>query len=144
MGRSFSLCILFGDKPHLRPPEQIGPGWDMTEIPVALQVLPFASEATWATKKAEIASSNLAPIRVSSRFLQFWRLELLGRDVDEGQLQFWTRRAVRRLAELGLGTVRIYAGLYERLFRPVRNMGYAGAVSCACAWVSTDRGDLDF
>jgi hypothetical protein len=23
-------------------------------------------------------------------------------------------------------------------------MGYAGAVSCACAWVSTDGGEMDF
>ncbi len=112
MVRSFSLCILFGDKPHLRPPEQIGPGWDMTEIPVALQILPFESEANWAAKKAEIASWNLAPIRVSSHFLQFWGLRAVGPDVDEEQLEFWTRRAFRRLAELGVATVGIYGGFF--------------------------------
>jgi hypothetical protein len=35
-------------------------------------------------------------------------------------------------------------GMYERLFRILRDMGYAGAVSCACAWVSTDGDELDF
>ena len=34
--------------------------------------------------------------------------------------------------------------LYERLFRILRDMGYEGAVSCACAWISTEGGQLDF
>ena len=34
--------------------------------------------------------------------------------------------------------------IYERLFRILRDAGYEGGVSCACAWVSTEGGDLDF
>ncbi|MEZ4638539.1 MAG: TIM barrel protein [Caldilineaceae bacterium] len=34
--------------------------------------------------------------------------------------------------------------LYRRLFRILRDIGYQGAVSCACAWVSTDDGPLRF
>ena len=38
----------------------------------------------------------------------------------------------------------IAKSLYERLFRILRDMGYEGAVSCACAWISTEGGQLDF
>jgi sugar phosphate isomerase/epimerase len=254
MAEPFKLGILFGDKPQLRPPAQIGPDWDVAEVPVALQLVPFESDANWAAKKAEIASWNLPPIRVSSHFLQFWGLKAVGPDVDWEQLEFWTRRAFRRLAELGVQTAGIFGGffavpegfsrdtaheqgvrfahlladhaeplgitialepfsdlstlfpryldgiafakqvnrpsvkvmadlnyfikldqplehialepafcahvhiaegagqpgtgdreeIYARLFRILRDMGYAGAVSCACAWVSTDGGELDF
>jgi len=34
--------------------------------------------------------------------------------------------------------------LYERLFRILRDIKYVRGVSCACAWVSTDGGELDF
>ena len=54
MTEPFKLCILFGDKPDIRPPEQIGSAWDMCEIPVALQVQPFESEANWAAKKPRL------------------------------------------------------------------------------------------
>ena len=70
MADPFKLGILFGDKPDIRPPEQIGSGWDITEIPVAIQVQPFESEANWAAKKAEIASWNLPPIRVASHMIR--------------------------------------------------------------------------
>jgi len=252
------LSILFGDKPDLRPPGEICPGWDMTEVPVALQLLPFESDANWAARKAQFAAWNLAPIKASSHFLQFWGLKAVGPAVDWEQLEFWTRRAFRRLAELGVATVGIYGGffavpegfsrqtawdqalrfthlladhadahnmtialeplsdlttlwpryregvafakaanahrtrpsikvmadlnyflkldqplediaiepeflahvhiaegggqpgagdrhdIYLRLFRILRDIGYTGGVSCACAWVSTQGGDLDF
>jgi sugar phosphate isomerase/epimerase len=254
MTTPFKLCILFGDKPDIRPPAEIGSGWDVTEVPVAIQLIPFESEANWAAKKAQIAAWNLPPTRVSSHFLQFWGLKAVGPDVDWEQLEFWTMRAFRRLAELGVETVGIYGGffavpegfprdeameqgirfshlladhaeqynmtvaleplsdlttlwprylegiefakkvnrpsvkvmadlnyfikldqpleditaapemcahvhiaegggqpgigertdIYLRLFRILRDIGYQGAVSCACAWVSSDDGPLRF
>ena len=140
MVRSFSLCILFGDKPQLRPPEQIGPGWDMTEIPVALQVLPFESEANWAAKKAEIASWNLAPIRVSS-LNYFLKLDQPLEDIAIEPEYCAHVHIAEDGGQPGTGE---RASLYERLFRILRDMSYTGAVSCACAWVSTEGGDLDF
>lgn len=254
MANPFKLCILFGDKPELRPPGQIGNQWDICEIPVALEVRPFESDANWAAKKAEIKAWNLPPVRVASHFLQFWGLKAVGPDVDWEQLEFWTRRAFRRLGDLGVEVAGIYGGffsvpegfskdeateqavrfchlmadhaekygitvalealsdlttlfplylesiefakkvnrpsikvmadlnyflkldqplehiavepeycmhvhiaegggqpgtgdrtdLYERLFRILRDIGYEGGVSCACAWVSSDGGELDF
>ena len=254
MATPFKLCILFGDKPDIRPPAEIGSGWDVTEVPVAIQLIPFESDANWAAKKAQIAAWNLPPTRVSSHFLQFWGLKAVGPDVDWEQLEFWTKRAFRRLNELGVEVVGIYGGffavpegfprdeamaqglrfshlladyaeqynmtvaleplsdlttlwprylegiefakqvnrpsvkvmadlnyfikldqplehiaiepeycahvhiaegggqpgtgdrsdIYKRLFRILRDIGYQGAVSCACAWVSTDDGPLRF
>ena len=112
MSEQFKLCILFGDKGDIRPPAQIGNAWDMSEVPVALQVQPFESDANWAAKKAEIASWGLAPIKVASHFIQFWGLKAVGPNVDWEQLEFWTRRAFRRLAELGVETVGIYGGFF--------------------------------
>lgn len=254
MTNPFKLGILFGDKPDIRPPDQIGKGWDISEIPVAIQVQPFESEANWAAKKAEIASWDLPPIKVASHMIQFWGLKAVGPDVDWEQLEFWTKRAFRRLAEIGVEIAGIYGGfyavpdgfsrleaieqglrfthlladhaephgitvaleplsdlstlwprylegiefarqvnrpsvkvmadlnyflklnqplediakepefcthvhiaegggqpgigdrtdIYERLFRILRDIDYQGAVSCACAWVSSDGGALDF
>ena len=254
MAAPFKLCILFGDKPDIRPPEQISTNWDICEIPVAIQVTPFESEAKWVAKKAEIRSWNLPPIRIASHFIQFWGLKAVGPDVDWEQLEFWTRRAYRRLGELGIEVAGIYGGffavpegfsrdeavdqalrfchlladgaeehgitvalepfshldtlfprylegiefakevdrravkvmadlnyflkldqplediakepefcahvhiaegggqpgtgdrtdLYEQLFRILRDIGYEGAVSCACAWISSDGGELSF
>ena len=254
MSTPFKLCILFGDKPDIRPPEQISTNWDICEVPIAIQLTPFESDANWALKKAEIASWDLPPIRIASHFIQFWGLKAVGPDVDWEQLEFWTKRAYRRLTELGVHTAGIYGGffavpegfsqteateqglrfahlladgaeehgmtvalepfsdldtlfprylegiefakkvnrpsvkvmadlnyflkldqplediakepewcahvhiaegkgqpgtgdrtdLYERLFRILRDIDYQGAVSCACAWVSSDGGEFDF
>jgi sugar phosphate isomerase/epimerase len=250
----FSLGILCGDKPQLRPPAQTSPGWDVAEIPVALQLNPFDSDALWAAKQAEITAWNLPPVRISSHFLQFWGLKAVGPDVDQEQLEFWTKRAFRRLHDLGVRTVGVFGGffavpdgfsrdiaveqalrfahlladhaepldmtialepfsdpttlfprylqgiefadrvgrrsvkvmadlnyflklnqpltdiavrpemcahvhiaegggqpgtgdrhdVYLHLFRVLRDIGYTGAVSCACAWVSTEGGELNF
>jgi sugar phosphate isomerase/epimerase len=112
MAEPFKLCILFGDNAD-RDPARIAPGYDMAEIPVALQVKPFDSDALWEQKKAEIASWSLPPIKASSHFLQFWGLKPVGPGADWEQLDFWTMRAFRRLAELGVETVGIYGGFFS-------------------------------
>lgn len=112
MPDQFKLCILFGDKPEIRPPAQIGSDWEMAEVPVAMQLIPFESDAHWASKKAEIESWGLPPIKASSHFLQFWGLQAVGPNVDWDQLVFWTRRAFCRLADLGVETVGVFGGFF--------------------------------
>jgi hypothetical protein len=34
--------------------------------------------------------------------------------------------------------------IHTHLFRIFRDVGYRGAISCACPWVSTDGGPLNF
>ena len=112
MTRQFELGILFGDKPG-RPPEEIAPGWDFAEVPVALQIQPFESNANWEEKKQEIASWNLPPIRVASHFIQFWGLSATGPGVDQEQNEFWTNRAFERMAELGVKVAGVYGGFFR-------------------------------
>lgn len=111
MAEPFKLCILFGDDPE-RPPADISPGWEMAEVPVALQVLPFESNANWERRRAEIASYGLPPIKASSHFIQSWGLTPVGPGVDWEQLEFWTRRAFDRLAQIGVEVVGVYADFF--------------------------------
>lgn len=254
MANQFKLGILFGDKPDIRPPGQIGKGWDIAEIPVSLQLQPFESDNVWAAKRAQIEAWGLPPVRVSSHFLQHFGLQAVGSNVDWEQLEFWTKRSFRRLNDLGVKVAGVFGGfftipegmprevahaqgikfarflgqqaepygitialepfsdlntlwprylegiefakevnhplvkvmadmnyfikldqplediakypeyckhvhiaegkgqpgtgdrndIYERLFRILRDIGYEGSVNCACAWISTDGGELDF
>jgi sugar phosphate isomerase/epimerase len=75
--------------------------------------MPFESDANWAEKRALIESWNLHPIKASSHFLQFWGLKPVGPGADWEQLEFWTRRAFRRLAELGVQVVGVYGGFFS-------------------------------
>jgi sugar phosphate isomerase/epimerase len=108
----FKLSILAGDDPN-RSPAAIAPGWEMTEIPVALQVKPFESEAIWIAKRREIAAWGLPPIKVASHFLQFFGLIPVGPGADWDQLAFWTERAFSRLAGLGVEVVGVYGGFFR-------------------------------
>jgi sugar phosphate isomerase/epimerase len=112
MADPLKFCILFGDAPD-RPPAEIAPGWEMAEIPVALQVQPFESDANWAAKQSEVNSWDLPPIRVASHFLQFYGLTPIGPGVDWEQLAFWTPRAFRRLAEVGVEVTGIYGSFFR-------------------------------
>lgn len=112
MAHPFELGILFGDKPD-RPPGQIAPGWDFAEVPVALQIQPFESNANWEKKKQEITSWNLPPIRVASHFIQFWGLSATGPGVDWEQNEFWSKRAFERMAELGVKVAGVYGGFFR-------------------------------
>lgn len=111
MTQPFELCILFGDAPD-RPPAQIASGWEMAEIPVALLVKPFESEANWAQQRKEILSWKLPPIKAASHFIQYWGLTPVGPGCDWDQLEFWTRRAFARLAGLGVQVVGVYGGFF--------------------------------
>jgi len=111
MSDQFKFGILFGDKEG-RPPGEIAPGWDIAEVPVALQIKPFESNANWKKKKIEIESWNLPPIRVASHLIQFWGLAATG-PVDEEQNEFWMSRSFSRMAELGVETAGVYGGFFR-------------------------------
>ena len=111
MAETFKLCILVGDSED-RNPAELSPGWDMAEVPVALQLEPFESSANWAAKRAEIESWNLPPVKASSHFLQFFGLTATGPGADWEQLEFWTKRAFERLVELGVEVVGVYGNFF--------------------------------
>ena len=127
----FKFCILFGDNPALDP-AQISPGWEMAEIPVALAVKPFDSDATWEAECATIKSCNLPPIKAASHFIQFWGLTPIGPAADWDQLRFWSERALRRLGGLGVE----YAGLYGGFFTIPAGVSRKQAMEDAIRWVN--------
>lgn len=98
------------DNEDQKPASQIAPGWDFTEIPVGEFLAPFNSNAWWAERRAHIESLPVAPIRVTSHFLDGFGLIATGPDADWEQVEFWTRRAFQRVAELGIEVVGCYGG----------------------------------
>lgn len=127
----FKFCILFGDNPNLDPGE-IAPGWELSEIPVALIVKPFDSEANWQAQLAQIQSWHLPPIKVASHFIQFWGLAATGPGADWDQLKFWSERALRRLGGLGVES----AGLYGGFFKVPDGFSHTQAMDQAIKWVN--------
>jgi hypothetical protein len=127
----FKFCILFGDSPDLDP-AQIAPGWEMAEIPVGLVVRPFDSEATWEARHKNIQSWSLPPIKAASHFIHDWGLTPIGPAADWDQLQFWSERALRRLAGLGVE----FAGVYGNFFKIPDGMSRTRAMEDAIHWVN--------
>jgi len=127
----FKLCILFGDAPHLDPAE-ISPGWEMAEIPVALVVKPFESEANWEAQQVKIKEWHLPPIKGASHFIQFWGLTPIGPGADWDQLEFWSERALHRLGGLGVE----FAGLYGGFFKAPEGVGRTQTMDQAIRWVN--------
>jgi hypothetical protein len=85
----------------------------MAEIPVALIVKPFEREVNWEAQLAKIKYWNLPPIKGTSHFIQFAGFTLMSQAADWEQLEFWAKRAFRRLGALGVE----YAGLYGGFFK---------------------------
>lgn len=127
----FKFCIVFGDNPALDP-AKTAPGWEMAEIPVALVVKPFESEANWQAQRALIESWNLPPIKVASHFIQYWGLVPTGPKADWEQLEFWAERALRRLGGLGVEC----AGLYGGFFKAPEGFPRSQAMDQAIRWVN--------
>ncbi len=127
----FKFCILFADNPALDP-AQIAPGWEMAEIPVALLVKPFESEANWEDTRAQIQAWNLPPIKGASHFIQFAGLTPMGAAADWEQLEFWAKRAFRRLGALGVE----YAGLYGGFFKIPDGVSRTQATDQAIRWLN--------
>ena len=127
----FKLCILFGDAPD-RDPGLIAPGWEMSEIPVALVVKPFESEANWQAQCAQIQAWHLPPVKGASHFIQDWGLAPIGPGADWDQLAFWAGRAFRRLANLGV----TFAGVYGGFFKVPEGESRTRAMDQAIRWVN--------
>lgn len=111
----FKLSILFGDAPTMEP-QKIAPGFEMAEIPAGILVSPMLTDEEWASRKIEILSWNLPPIKVASHWLD---KPCSTPNPDWELLEFWTRRVLRRLGELEVKT----AGVYGLFFPKVK--GYS-------------------
>jgi sugar phosphate isomerase/epimerase len=111
----FKTSILFGDGPNMDP-AKIAPGFEMAEIPAEVLVEPFKPNALWEKRKQELKSYSLPPIKIASHWMG---VPCTGPDVDWDLLEFWTRRVLKRLAEIKVE----YAGVYGLWFPKVK--GYS-------------------
>ena len=107
----FSIGLIVGDKPE-RPPAEIAPGYEMSEMPISIQVLPLDTKAAWARKKAEFAAWKIPPPKVSSHYNPPGG-RVLGPDIDNELLDFWMARSFARIAELGIEVVGVYGAFFE-------------------------------
>ncbi len=105
----FKISVLFGDSPIMIPTE-VAPGFEQSEIPAELMINPLMPNKDWEDVKKEIQGYGMPPIKVSSHwFSTFCNTP----DADWEAIEFWTKRMMKRLGELGVET----AGIYGLFFR---------------------------
>jgi sugar phosphate isomerase/epimerase len=105
----FKVSILFGDAPEMDP-AKIAPGFEQSEIPAELLVNGNMTNEEWEKRKKEINAWHLSPIKVASHWLS---QPCNTANADWELLEFWTKRTLRRLSEIGVAT----AGVYGLFFR---------------------------
>ncbi|OGO04783.1 MAG: hypothetical protein A2Y73_01950 [Chloroflexi bacterium RBG_13_56_8] len=93
-----------------KPPEKIAPGYEFSELPVGEMLFPFNSDAMWEKQLARLKALPVPPMTCTSHFLDGFGLIATGPDADWEQVEFWTRRAFRRLADVGVQVVGCYGG----------------------------------
>lgn len=107
----FKISVLFGDSP-IMDPKKIAPGFERSEIPAGLMIDPVTTNAEWAEKKKEILSWGLPPIKVSSHWLD---KPCTTSDADWELLEFWTKRILGRLSDLGVETAGVYGLFFPKV-----------------------------
>lgn len=120
----FKISVLFGDSPIMIPTE-VAPGFEQSEIPTELLIDPIMTDHDWVDRKAEILSWGMPPIKVSSHWFSH-PCNTPGADWEV--LEFWTKRTLKRLGDLGVET----AGIYGLFFRKTdTNKGMDDAIRYA-------------
>ncbi len=119
----FKLSILFGDGPSMEP-AKIAPGFEMFEIPTEVLVSPYLTNEDWEKRKKELAAFGISPIKVASHWLN---KPCTTPSPDWELLEFWSRRALRRLGEIGVTRAGIYGLWFPKIkgYSPARQMDQA-------------------
>jgi sugar phosphate isomerase/epimerase len=107
----FKISVLFADSP-IMDPLKICKGFERSEIPAGLLIDPLMPNADWQEKKKEILSWGLPPIKVSSHWFD---KPCTTPDADWDLLEFWTKRILGRLSEMGVETAGIYGLFFPRV-----------------------------
>jgi sugar phosphate isomerase/epimerase len=107
----FKLSILFGDGPNMEP-AKIAPGFEMFEIPTEVLVSSYLTHEEWERRKGELAGWGIGPIKVASHWLN---KPCTTPNVDWELLEFWTKRALKRLSEIGVTSAGIYGLWFPRI-----------------------------
>ena len=105
----FKISAIFGDSPTMNP-LKVAPGFEAAEIPSGKLIDPMMPDHDWPERKKEILSWGLPEMKVSSHWVN---APCNSPDADWELLEFFTKRSMRRLADLGVKT----AGIYGKFFR---------------------------
>lgn len=105
----FKISVLFGDSP-IMDPLKIAPGFEASEIPSGKIIDPMLPGHDWQEKKKEILSWGMPEMKVSSHWIN---APCNTPDADWEVLEFFTKRSLKRLGDLGVKT----AGIYGKFFR---------------------------
>lgn len=109
MSEQFKLGLLYGDGVEA---EDVAPGYEFLEIPLGIRMIPFQSEAVWQHDKAEILAHKTLPTPVCSHFFNQFGLRVTGPDADWEQLEFWTKRALKRCTDIGVEVAGVYGSFF--------------------------------
>ena len=107
----FKTSVLFGDAPIMEP-SKVAPGFEMCEVPAGKLVCATLTHDEWEKRKAELKSYPLPPIKVASHWLD---KPCTTPGVDWELLEFWTRRVLKRLSELGVETAGVYGLFFPKV-----------------------------
>jgi sugar phosphate isomerase/epimerase len=105
----FKLSVLFADSPIMEP-LKIAPGFEASEIPAGKLIDPLMADHDWEARKQEILSWGMPRMFVSSHWIN---TPCNTPDADWELIEFWTKRMMKRLGDLGVKT----AGIYGKFFR---------------------------
>jgi sugar phosphate isomerase/epimerase len=103
MAQQFKLGLVFGDGV---PVEDVAPGYEYLEIPLGNLMIPFESDAIWKKRMATLKAQSALPMCVASH----WFNDPPGKGPDA--VHFWTRRALKRCAELGVEVAGVYGAFF--------------------------------
>jgi len=107
----FKLCLAVANNFELNQPE-LAPGWDVVEIPAAKGSVPMSPEEDWLANKAKLLAYHLPPFHAT---LDWCKWNPCTKVFDWEFFEFWTRRALRRLAELDVKIIGLYGGFYKKI-----------------------------
>jgi sugar phosphate isomerase/epimerase len=116
----FKTSILFGDGPQTNP-ASVAPGFELAEIPAGILVDPNLTDEEWEIRKQEIKSYKLPPIKIASHWTD---KPSTTRNPDWEYLEFWTKRVLRRLGELGVECAGVWGYFFPKVegYSPTRQM----------------------
>jgi sugar phosphate isomerase/epimerase len=110
MGKQFEIGIVFEDGV---PMDDVAPGYEYLEIPISVLGLPVESDALWQETVDRLKSKHLPKIAVCSHFFLRHGLTVTGPGVDRELLEFWTKRALKRCADVGVQVAGIYGNYFK-------------------------------
>ena len=110
--------------PVKQDPAKLAPGYDFCEIPAGQLLDAGMSNDEWSTRKAELKSYPLPPMRAASHWLD---KPCTIPNVDWDLIEFWAPRVLQRLSELGIPLAGVYGKFFAKVegYSPIRQMDQA-------------------